>query len=102
MNDNRPRAKRMKPGAWYHNIPLESIEIGAWCSTPDGSGAPEQVHLAINLADVPPLIMRFTGPDTLSKVINELVSYCQLVWPDTIYDVMEFVAKSLDEYEANQ
>jgi len=61
------------------------IEIAVWCPDEQAKLPPEQVHLLVHwpaeLADLPTLVIRFKGPDTLGFLIEELARYRRLVWP---------------------
>jgi hypothetical protein len=61
------------------------FEIAAWSPDSGGKLPPEQVHFIIHwpagLNDLPPMAIRFKGPDTLGFFIEELNRYRNLVWP---------------------
>ena len=63
------------------------FEITAWCRDEFAKLPPEQVHFLIHwpvqLADLPPMAIRFKSPDTLGFFIEELTRYRRLVWPDS-------------------
>lgn len=73
------------PRAAYQKIGEPQIEIVAWCPDADAKRPPEQVHFYIHwpaeLADLPPMAIRFKSPDTLGFFIEELTKYRRTVWP---------------------
>lgn len=70
-----------KPGG-YAIFEIESITFAQWCPGPDGQGQPTQVHMEIRVKGLPtPLVMRFKGPDTLGKFIQQMQRHRCEVWP---------------------
>lgn len=74
-----------KPKAGYVKIGEPQIEITAWCPDENAKLPPEQVHFIVHwpaeMADLPPLLIRFKSPDTLGFFIEELTRYRRTVWP---------------------
>lgn len=72
-----------KPGiAQFANI--DRIEVAAWCPDQKAELPPTQVHLVQYLKDFDvPLVLRFLGPDTMGFLIEELIQYRRIVWPDS-------------------
>jgi hypothetical protein len=74
------------PKKGYVSIGEPQIEIAAWCSDEQAKLPPEQVHFIVHwpvqLADLPPMALRFKSPDTLGFLIEELTRYRRTVWPD--------------------
>jgi len=63
---------------------IEDITIAEWCPTPDGTGPPEQVHMAFRVKGFPhAFVMRFKSPRTIGRVINNLRKHRDNVWPPT-------------------
>ncbi len=77
--------RSMVPKAGYAKFGEPQIEIAAWCPDENAKLPPEQVHFIFHwpadMADVPPVVMRFKSPDTLGFFIEELTSYRRTVWP---------------------
>lgn len=73
------------PSAGYLSMGEPQVEIAAWCPDDEAKLPPEQVHFIIHwpapLADLPPMAIRFKGPDTLGFFIEELIKYRREVWP---------------------
>jgi len=85
----KPKGKVIRssaPKKGYLKIGEPQIEIAAWCRDDNAKLHPEQVHFIFHwpaqLADLPPLVMRFKGPDTLGFFIEELAKYRRMVWPE--------------------
>lgn len=76
------RRSMNQPALAGFNIPLDSITVATWCPDAHAQKPPEQVHLVIELVEVPPMVMRFKSPDTLGIIIAELISCRREVWPD--------------------
>jgi hypothetical protein len=74
------------PKLAYARLGEPQFEICAWCPDDKAQLPPEQVHFLVHwpaqLSDLPPLAIRFKGPDTLGFFIEELVKYRREVWPD--------------------
>lgn len=74
------------PKAGFARLGEPQFEILAWCRDDKAQLPPEQVHFVVHwpaqLADLPPLAIRFKGPDTLGFFIEELTRYRRVVWPD--------------------
>lgn len=75
------------PKKGYLKIGEPQLEIAAWCRDENAELPPEQVHFIIHwpaqLADLPPLVIRFKSPDTLGFFIEELIRYRRTVFPDS-------------------
>ena len=56
------------------------FEILTWCSDTEGE-VPEQVHFVIQPTSDVKILYRFTGPKTLTSLINALVEHREDVWP---------------------
>lgn len=73
------------PKLGYAKIGEPQIEICAWCPDDQAKMPPEQVHFIIHWPagweDLPPMAIRFKGPDTIGFFIEELNRYRKLVWP---------------------
>ena len=62
---------------------IRSISVNEFHALPDGQGKPEQVHLWIELADLPfPLVMRFKSRKPVDELIVALMVHARSVWPD--------------------
>lgn len=74
------------PKLGYAKIGEPQFEILAWCRDENAELPPEQVHFLMHwpaeMADLPPVAIRFKGPDTLGFFIEELIKYRRLVWPN--------------------
>lgn len=74
------------PKKAYAKIGEPQFEIAAWCPDDKAELPPEQVHFIVHwpaqLADLPPLTIRFKSPDTLGFFIEELIKYRRTVWKD--------------------
>ena len=57
-----------------------TFHIATWCSDPHGQ-IPEQVHLIMEPAPGMKVLFRFTGPETLTKLIDALTDHKADVWP---------------------
>lgn len=86
----KPRGQVVRstmPKAGYAQIGEPQVEIAAWCRDENAELPPEQVHFIFHwpaeLADLPPLMMRFKSPDTLGFFIEELTRYRRTVWPES-------------------
>lgn len=86
----KPKAKIKrsdKPKKGYITLFEPQFEIAAWCRDNNAELPPEQVHFIIHWpADfdgIPPMAIRFIGPDTLGFLIEELTRYRRTVWPDS-------------------
>jgi len=75
------------PKNGYIKLGEPQFEILAWCRDNEAKLPPEQVHFIAHwpaqLADLPPLAIRFRGPDTLGFFIEELIKYRRIVWPNS-------------------
>lgn len=73
------------PRAAYGLLGEPQFEIAAWCPDDKAELPPEQVHLIMHwpadMADIPPVGIRFKSPDTLGFFIEELTKYRRTVWP---------------------
>lgn len=63
------------------DIPLEAVSIRTWHPDRKGEKPAEQVHLVFPVGDTE-MGIRFTGPETFGFIIEELIAYRRLVWPD--------------------
>lgn len=86
------RKKRIKPNAEVSRyrgaqevhiveIPLEKINIRTWHPDRKGEKPAEQVHITFPALGAE-MGIRFTRPETLGFIIEELIAYRSLVWPD--------------------
>lgn len=87
----RPRGRierSNKPKKAYARIGEPQFEIVAWCPDDNAQLPPEQVHFIMHWpaqwADLPPMVIRFKGPDTLGFFIEELMKYRRHVWPESV------------------
>lgn len=76
------------PKAAYGKIGEPQVEIAAWCRDEKAELPPEQVHFILHWpvslgTDMPPVLVRFKSPDTLGFIIEELIKYRRVVWPDS-------------------
>ena len=63
---------------------VEEFSVAEWCPTPDGSGPPEQVHLAFRVKGIEArLVIRFKSPRSIGRLIASLVKHRNNVWPPT-------------------
>ena len=61
---------------------IESISVNEWHPLPDGEGDPEQVHMMIDVADVPyPFVVRFKSRRAIDELIVALMTHANHVWP---------------------
>jgi hypothetical protein len=76
-----------EPKLGYARIGEPQFEIVAWCPDEEAKLPPEQVHFIMHwparLSDLPPVAIRFKGPDTLGFFIEELIRYRREVWPNS-------------------
>jgi hypothetical protein len=62
----------------------EEIKIAAWSADSKAQVPPEQVHLLMSIPGWRrPIGLRFKSPDTLGFIIEELIRYRRLVWPES-------------------
>jgi hypothetical protein len=89
------------PKKGFAKIGEPQIEIAAWCPDENAALPPEQVHFIIywpvKMADLPPLVLRFKGPDTIGFFIEELARYRKTVWPAAEPVVLEHKVQFLSE-----
>lgn len=83
----KPRGKVTRsnvPKAGYTRMGEPELEIAVWTHRPNGEPPYEQVHFIMTLAGLEgvPLVMRFKSPDTLGFLIEEMIRYRKVVWPD--------------------
>jgi len=86
MPDPKGKMKRStEPKDAYQSLFEPGFEIAAWCRDKNAETPPEQVHFIVHwpvdFDDLPPLAIRFKGPDTLGFFIEELTRYRRKVWP---------------------
>ena len=71
----------------YASLLEPQFEIAAWHPDGDALLSAQQVHFLIHwpaqLAELPPMAIRFKAPDTLGFFIEELTRYRRLVWPNS-------------------
>jgi hypothetical protein len=61
---------------------IKSISVNEWHSLPDGQGKPEQVHLWLDIEDIPyPFVMRFKSRRPVDELIVALITHANGVWP---------------------
>lgn len=63
------------------DIPLEEINIRTWHPDRKGEKPAEQVHIIFPVGKTE-MGIRFSRPETLGFIIEELIAYRRLVWPD--------------------
>lgn len=89
---HKRRKKRIRPNAEVTrskcpqevhilDIPLEEVSIRTWHPDRAGEKPAEQVHIIIPMGETE-MGIRFTRPDTLGFIIEELIAYRKLVWSD--------------------
>lgn len=61
---------------------VESVTVGEWCPSTDGSGKAECVALSIRLAIGEDLVVRFKTPESVDDLIQMLLRHKRGVWPD--------------------
>lgn len=70
----------------YISLTEPQFEIAAWHPDDKANLPAEQVHFIIHwplqLAELPPMVIRFKSPDTLGFFIEELARYRREVWPN--------------------
>ena len=63
---------------------VKEINIAEWCPDLEAKQPPEQVHMRLQLVNVPyPIVVRFKSPDTIGFLIEELAKYRRNVWPNS-------------------
>lgn len=65
----------------------ESLSVGSWCPTPDGSGPAEAVAISVTaklFGDGPPLdiVIRLKSPMEVDRVVQMLLRHKRDVWPE--------------------
>lgn len=65
---------------------LESISVGAWCPTPDGTGKPTAVAITLQVQGFGDLVMRLKSPERVDEIVRLLLQYKQVVWPKPTTD----------------
>jgi hypothetical protein len=89
INGIQPRGtveRSTTPRSGYVRFGEPVVEILAWCPDAEAKAPPEQVHFVLHYPatmDVPPVLVRFKSPDTLGFIIEELIKYRRVVWPDS-------------------
>lgn len=63
------------------DIPLEEVGIRTWHPDREGEKPAEQVHLIFPVGETE-MGIRFSRAETLGFIIEELIAYRRLVWPD--------------------
>jgi len=60
---------------------IKGISVNEWHSLPDGKGNPEQVHLWLELEDIPyPFVLRFKSRRPIDELIVALITHANNVW----------------------
>lgn len=80
-------SKRRLPPATPGNRPLRGpnlsgYTVGSWCPTPDGSGPPQAVAIALHLENGPDLVFRLKSPRAVDELIQMLLRHKREVWPE--------------------
>ena len=60
---------------------VEGIAVGAWCSSPDGTGKPIAVALTITVKQFGDLVVRLKSPERVDEIVQLLLQYKNEVWP---------------------
>jgi len=58
-----------------HGYTIESYSVGSWCPTPDGSGKPVAVSLALNIVGMPVMVMRLKTRHAVNEMIEALARH---------------------------
>lgn len=78
-----PRDRTPKP---LMGLRIVDYTVGDWCPTPDGTGPPEAVAIAMqvawNQAETMHLVMRLRTPRAVDNLIQALLRHKRSVWPD--------------------
>ncbi|HEX4149577.1 MAG TPA: hypothetical protein VHY20_11345 [Pirellulales bacterium] len=61
---------------------VESLTVGSWCPTPDGSGEPEAVAISIRIKCGHDVVWRLRSAPAVDEVIQMLLRHKREVWPD--------------------
>jgi hypothetical protein len=61
---------------------VKNISVNEYHPLPDGQGKPEQVHLWMEIEDIPhPFVMRFKSRRPVEELIVALITHANRVWP---------------------
>jgi|GEM_PF-4106994 len=61
---------------------IKSISVNEWHPLPDGKGKPEQVHLMLEVEEIPyPFVIRFKSRRPVDELIVALITHANGVWP---------------------
>jgi len=61
---------------------IKAISVNEWHPLPNGSGKPEQVHLMIEIEDIPyPFVLRFKSRRPIDELIVALITHANNVYP---------------------
>jgi len=61
---------------------IKQISVNEWHALLDGEGKPEQVHLWLDIEDIPyPFVMRFKSRRPVDELIVALIAHANNVWP---------------------
>ena len=61
---------------------IKEISVNEWHPLPNGEGSPEQVHLRLEVMDIPyPFVLRFKSRRPMDELIVALITHANNVWP---------------------
>ena len=64
---------------------MTNISVNEWHRLPDGEGKPEQVHLWIEVDDIPySFVVRFKSRRPVDELIVALMTHAEAVWPKEV------------------
>lgn len=63
-------------------IEIEGYSVSSWRPSVDDSAPCEQVHFAIQLKGVPPLVLRIKSRRAMDELISTLNMHADEVWPE--------------------
>jgi hypothetical protein len=64
-------------------LPLDSYAVVEWHPAPDGQGKPTQVHLVLNIPDLPVRFsLRLKSASAVDTLVGSLMRHRKSVWPE--------------------
>lgn len=77
----------MSDSPQLYGLEILDVRVGEWCPTPDGSGSPQAVALALTVAwqqQLPiELVLRLKSPMAVDKLVDSLRTAKTGVWPES-------------------
>lgn len=90
MNPFKPNRRLPPPSAGrpLRGPNVESMSVGSWCPTQDGTGPPQAVSLSFAVrfgSDVPTtdIVFRLKTPAKVDELVQMLLRHKRDVWPES-------------------